>query len=84
MTQQTIQVGDSANDRKGDSIRAAFQKVNANFTELYIGPPQLTQEEIDALTPIFGMLVYNTTKGKFQGYAADANSDSTAGWADLH
>jgi len=30
------------------------------------------------------MMVYNTTTGKFQGYAADANNDSTTGWADLH
>jgi chromosome segregation ATPase len=35
MTKQTINVGTSANDRKGDSLRAAFQKVNANFAELY-------------------------------------------------
>lgn len=37
MTKQVINVGTSANDRKGDSLRAAFQKVNANFTELYTG-----------------------------------------------
>ena len=47
-------------------------------------PPMLTQAEIDALTPTLGMMIYNTTTGKFQGYAADANNDSTAGWADLH
>ena len=35
MTKQTINVGTAANDKKGDSLRAAFQKVNANFTELY-------------------------------------------------
>lgn len=35
MTKQTIRVGDSANDRKGDSLRAAFTKVNENFTDLY-------------------------------------------------
>lgn len=35
MTKQSINVGTAANDRKGDSLRAAFQKVNANFTELY-------------------------------------------------
>lgn len=35
MTKQVINVGTSANDRKGDSLRAAFTKVNANFTELY-------------------------------------------------
>lgn len=33
--QQTINVGASANDHTGDTVRAAFQKTNANFTELY-------------------------------------------------
>ena len=47
-------------------------------------PPMLTQAEVDALTPTLGMMIYNTTTGKFQGYAADANNDSTTGWADLH
>lgn len=46
--------------------------------------PQLSQDEIDALTPEFGTVVYNTTTGKFQGYAADSDGASTAGWADLH
>jgi hypothetical protein len=35
MAKQSINVGATANDKKGDSLRAAFQKVNANFTELY-------------------------------------------------
>ncbi len=35
MAKQTINVGTTANDKKGDSLRSAFQKVNANFTELY-------------------------------------------------
>lgn len=35
MTKQIINVGTTANDKKGDSLRAAFTKVNANFTELY-------------------------------------------------
>jgi hypothetical protein len=35
MTKQSINVGTSANDRKGDSLRAAFTKVNNNFDELY-------------------------------------------------
>jgi hypothetical protein len=35
MTKQVINVGTTANDKKGDSLRLAFQKVNANFTELY-------------------------------------------------
>jgi hypothetical protein len=35
MAKQNINVGTTANDKQGDSLRAAFQKVNANFTELY-------------------------------------------------
>jgi hypothetical protein len=37
MTKQIINVGATANDKKGDSLRTAFQKVNANFTEIYDG-----------------------------------------------
>lgn len=33
--QQTINVGSAANDGTGDTARSAFQKVNANFAELY-------------------------------------------------
>ena len=35
MAKQVINVGTSANDKSGDPLRTAFQKVNANFTELY-------------------------------------------------
>jgi hypothetical protein len=35
MSIQNINVGDTANDRRGDSLRTAFQKINANFIELY-------------------------------------------------
>jgi hypothetical protein len=35
MARQTINVGTSPNAKDGDPIRSAFQKVNANFTELY-------------------------------------------------
>lgn len=37
MTIQIINIGQTANDRKGDSLRTAFQKINANFAELYAG-----------------------------------------------
>lgn len=37
MAKQTINVGSSANDGTGDPNRTAFQKINANFTELYDG-----------------------------------------------
>jgi hypothetical protein len=35
MAKQTILTGTVANDKTGDTIRAAFTKANANFTELY-------------------------------------------------
>lgn len=35
MTKQTINVGTTANAKDGDSLRVAFQKVNANFADLY-------------------------------------------------
>jgi hypothetical protein len=35
MAKQTINVGTSANDGTGDTLRAAAQKVNSNFTEVY-------------------------------------------------
>jgi Bacteriophage T4 gp9/10-like protein len=35
MTKQVIQVGTSANDGTGDTLRQAGIKINANFTEIY-------------------------------------------------
>ena len=35
MAKQVINTGTSANSKNGDPIRTAFNKVNANFTELY-------------------------------------------------
>jgi len=35
MTQQIIDIGIQGNDGTGDSIRESFNKVNANFTEIY-------------------------------------------------
>jgi hypothetical protein len=35
MTKQVINIGSTPNDNKGDSLRLAFSKINANFTELY-------------------------------------------------
>jgi hypothetical protein len=35
MAKENIRIGAQANDKTGDSLRSAFQKVNNNFTELY-------------------------------------------------
>jgi hypothetical protein len=47
MTRQLINIGDTANDRKGDSLRLAFQKINANFAELYTGGNGSLMNELD-------------------------------------
>lgn len=77
MAKQIINTGTSANSRDGDPLRIAMGKINDNFDELYVGPPQLTQVEIDEITPQSGQLVYNLTTEKFQGY-------TNSGWVDLH
>ena len=38
MARQILQVGTTANDGTGDTLRAAMIKVNDNFTELYNSP----------------------------------------------
>ena len=35
MAKLTVNIGTTANDRTGDNLRTAFNKINANFTELY-------------------------------------------------
>jgi len=35
MSKQTINIGTAPNAKNGDALRTAFEKVNANFTELY-------------------------------------------------
>jgi len=48
MTQQTINIGAVANDQSGDTLRVAFSKANANFTDLYT---QISGLEFDAVIP---------------------------------
>ena len=38
MAQQTLNIGSNANDGTGDTLRAAMQKVNENFTEVFSAP----------------------------------------------
>lgn len=37
MSQLNINIGQAANDKTGDTLRVAFNKVNTNFTEVYSG-----------------------------------------------
>ena len=45
MAKQTINIGKAVNDKSGDPLRTAFDKINQNFTELYAihDDPDLTE-----------------------------------------
>jgi len=51
--QQTINVGTNPNDGTGDTLRAAFQKTNSNFTDLYTNKQPIDADltAIAALSP---------------------------------
>jgi hypothetical protein len=55
MAQNIVNVGQTPNDRQGDSLRAAFTKINANFTELYAltGVSNLTELAQDYAAAMF-------------------------------
>lgn len=71
MAKQTINIGTTANDRSGDNLRTAFQKVNANFAELYAGGGSgatLTASTTPPSTPVTGDLWYDTVGGRTYVY----------------
>jgi hypothetical protein len=52
MSQQTINIGATANDGTGDQLRTAFDKVNDNFVEIYteLGGASLSNVKITGNT----------------------------------
>ena len=57
MSKQVINVGASANDGTGDTLRVSQQKANANFTELYdrgVSTPFYGESEISSVNPSTG------------------------------
>jgi len=42
MAKLTVNIGQSANDRQGDNLRTAFNKLNQNFDEVYVNVDSLT------------------------------------------
>jgi inhibitor of KinA sporulation pathway (predicted exonuclease) len=55
MAKQIINIGATANDKSGDPLRTAFNKVNQNFTELYtlLGVTSLTELAQDYAAEMF-------------------------------
>jgi hypothetical protein len=65
MTQLTINIGATANDKTGDTLRTAFNKANQNFTELYAA---------------MGIDVQIPAQAGFSGYYLTTNGTSLS-WA---
>lgn len=67
MTQQTIGIGATANDRTGDTWRDAFDKTNGNFTELYTSGGLDNVVKVNSLAdfpdPVDGVIELVTTPG---------------------
>lgn len=83
MARQIIDIGTSPNRGDGDPLRTSFTKINNNFEQLFRGPQIYTTEERDNLLANPGMIIYNSSEDKFQGYVQDDGSGS-AGWINLH
>ena len=81
MAKQTINVGTTANDGTGDTLRASFVKVNDNFTELYnnsANPSVIAQAATD------GTAVTGTTNEVIsQSLLIPANTFSSNGLLDI-
>jgi hypothetical protein len=73
--QSVINVGSSANDGTGDTLRSAMQKVNSNFTELYgtifnfngnqFGSTTSTNIFIKSGAPLTNSVFYGSTSGSW-------------------
>ena len=62
MAQQTINIGTSANDGTGDPLRTAFNKINANFSELYGSTAEANDLKEDTSPQLGGDLDVNGHK----------------------
>ena len=49
MAKQSINIGTTANDSQGDSLRLAFDKINRNFTELYNKPEYISTAQLKVI-----------------------------------
>lgn len=80
MAQQTINVGTTANDGTGDSLRDSFVKVNDNFTEVYA----LANPSIVASSYVDGTAVTGTTTETLsRSLLIPANSFSNNGMLEI-
>ena len=57
MAKQVINIGTVANDNTGDPLRDAYNKCNANFTELYNGIMPVSTPASSSATGVAGTIV---------------------------
>ena len=84
MTQQTINVGSSANDKTGDPIRTAFIKVNQNFFDLYthvLGAGIIVSTTAPS-SPVTGTLWYDEVSGRMYIFFSNAWVDTNPATAE--
>jgi len=76
MSITTINIGNNANDGLGDNLRTAFEKVNANFTELSVVANAITTVSITAPANPSGYSIFTGLENsalKFKDLAAGRN-----------
>lgn len=80
MAKQTINVGTTANDGTGDTLRASFIKVNDNFTEVYNSAnPQLIVASYSDGTTVTGTI----TETLSQSLLIPANTFTSNGMLEI-
>jgi hypothetical protein len=82
MSQQTIGIGDAANDGTGDPLRTAFMKCNNNFTELYGAPAyQPLDADLTALAALAGtnVIYYRSAANTWSPVTVGDNLTFTGG-----
>lgn len=90
--QSTINVGSSANDGTGDTLRSAMQKVNSNFTELYgtivnfngnqFGTSSSTNVYIKSGATLTNSVLYGSTSGNWTVGSTGNFTSGSAGTID--
>src|SRR5210317_1975733 len=75
MAKQVINIGTTANDGTGSTIRAGGDLINDNFTEIYTALGDGTTITFDVTGATNGQaLVYNSASGKFKPGTASVSS----------
>jgi hypothetical protein len=86
MAKQIINIGQTPNDRTGDPLRSAFEKINGNFDELYQSVSNLnvgTDVELDGggAATVYDLLGLNIDGGVASTIYSTSNISINGGGA---